>query len=213
MSHVSGPPTPKATDAEILDLTQRGDHRAAATLLLQSYADELLGYLTNLLRDSELAQEALAMFAQDMWIGLPKATLHTSARAWAYALARNAAHRLLDRAVRERWRQQPLSRLDAAALGVVETRTLTPAHLKTENKRRVAALRESLSLEEQEILTLRVDRSFDWREIALALSPQGADLEVSAARYRKRFQLIKRKLGRLWRETAEGSPPDDQNGA
>ena len=198
-----------ATDGEICLLIRRGDHQAAATLLLHTYADELLGYQVNMLRDRELAREAFAMFARDLWVGLPRVELRTSARAWAYALARNAAHRLLDRAVRKGWREQPLSQVELAALGAAETRPLTPAHLCTENKTRVAALRERLSLEEQEIVTLRIDRSFDWREIAQALAPDGVDLDTAAGRYRKRFQLIKRKLARFLRE--QEPPPDAQN--
>jgi RNA polymerase sigma-70 factor (ECF subfamily) len=198
-----------AADEEICLSIRRGDHQAAATLLLHTYADELFGYQVNMLRDRELAREAFAMFARDLWVGLPTLELRTSARAWAYALARNAAHRLLDRVVRKGWREQPLSQVELAALGAAETRPLTPAHLRTENKTRVAALRERLSLEEQEIVTLRVDRGFDWREIAQALAPDGLDLDTAAGRYRKRFQLIKRKLARFLREQLP--PPDGQN--
>ncbi|HEX6240040.1 MAG TPA: hypothetical protein VFZ61_04075 [Polyangiales bacterium] len=190
---------------------QRGDHRAAATLLLRAYADELLGYQVNMLRDRELAREAFAIFARDLWVGLPKVELRTSARAWAYALARNAAHRLLERAVRKGWRERSLSQVELVALGIVETRTVTPAHLRTENKTRVASLRQRLSLEEQEILTLRIDRGFDWREIAQAIAPADEDLDTAAGRYRKRFQLIKRKLARLLRDPS--APPDGQNEA
>lgn len=205
-------PDKAVTDVEIRRLAQAGDHQASATLLLRSYADELLGYLVNMLRDRELAREAFAIFARDLWVGLPKAELHTSARAWSYALARNAARRLLERAVRKHWEEHPLSQVDPAELGAPQTRPLTPPHLQTENKQRVIALRESLSVEEQEILTLRVDRDFDWREVAVALAPDELDLEQAAARYRKRFQLIKRKLTRLMRESRNAAP-DDQNEA
>jgi len=198
-------------EAEIRAFLARSEHNAAATLLLRTYSDELLGYLVNSLKNRELAREAFAIFARDLWLGLPKVELRTSARAWAYALARNAAHRLLDRVVRKRWQELPLSQVDNALLRVPETRASTPQHLRTENKTRVALLRERLSFEEQELLTLRIDRNFDWREIAVALSPED-ELEPAAARYRKRFQLIKRKLVKLLREEQERSPASsDQN--
>jgi RNA polymerase sigma-70 factor, ECF subfamily len=198
-------------EAEIRAFLARSEHDAAATLLLRTYSDELLGYLVNTLKNRELAREAFAIFARDLWLGLPKVELRTSARAWAYALARNAAHRLLDRVVRKRWQELPLSQLDDALLRVPETRASTPPHLRTENKTRVALLRERLSFEEQELLTLRIDRSFDWREIAVALAPED-ELETAAARYRKRFQLIKRKLAKLLREEREQRPASsDQN--
>lgn len=197
---------------EIRAFLQRGEHAAAATLLLQTYSDELLGYLINALRDRELAREAFAIFARDLWLGLPKVQLRSSARAWAYALARNAAHRVLEGLVRRRWQELPMSQLDDAAQRVPETRASTPPHLRTENKTRMAVLREQLSLEEQELLTLRIDRGFDWREIAEALSPGEESLETAAARYRKRFQLLKRKLAKLLRdERAQRPESSDQN--
>jgi RNA polymerase sigma-70 factor, ECF subfamily len=198
-------------EAEIRAFLARSEHEAAATLLFRTYSDELLGYLVNTLKNRELAREAFAVFARDMWLGLPKVELHTSARAWAYAVARNAARRTLERVVRERWQELPLSQIDDALLGVPETRASTPPHLRTENKTRVALLRERLTLEDQEILILRVDRNFDWREIAVALAPED-ELDAAAARYRKRFQLIKRKLAKLLREEPEQAPASsDQN--
>lgn len=199
------------SEAEIRAFLARGEHTQAATLLLKSYSDELLGYLVNKLQDRELAREAFAIFARDLWLGLPKVQLRASARAWAYALARNAAHRLLERAVRRRWQELPVSQVDIAALGAAETRALTPPYLRTENKTRVASLRAQLSPDEQELLTLRIDRDFDWREIAEALAPDDA-LDTAIARYRKRFQLLKRKLTRLLRSEREGRPESsDQN--
>ncbi len=198
-------------EAEIRAFLARSEHEAAATLLFRTYSDELLGYLVNTLKNRELAREAFAVFARDLWQGLPKVELHTSARAWAYAVARNAAHRTLERVVRERWQELPLSQIDDAQLAVPETRASTPPHLRTENKTRVALLRERLTFEEQEILILRVDRNFEWREIAVALAPE-EELDSAAARYRKRFQLIKRKLAKLLREEREQPPASsDQN--
>ena len=199
MSEVSTPSLSQP-EAEIRAFLARSEYAEAATLLLRTYADEILGYLVNALRDRELAREAFALFARDLWQGLPKLKLQTSARAWAYALARNASHRLLDREVRKRWREQPVSEIEAQALAIVETRPATPPYLMTENKRQLSELRERLSEEEQHILTLRVDRGFDFREIAVALGTEESELETAAARYRKRFQLIKRKLSKWLRE-------------
>jgi RNA polymerase sigma-70 factor (ECF subfamily) len=180
----------------------RGEYQEAATLLLRSYADELLGYLVNSLGDRELAREAFATFARDMWQGLPRVELHASARAWSYALARNAGHRVLERVVRARWREQPLSAVDGQA--AVETRPATPPYMLTQNKQRLSELRTRLSSEEQDLLTLRVDRGLDFREIAVAMGADEAELATATARQRKRFQLVKRKLGRWLREAREG---------
>lgn len=191
------------TEAEIRAFLAEGAHAEAATSLLRAYADEILGYLVNTLRDRELAREAFAMFARDLWQGLPKVELEVSARAWAYALARNAGHRLLDRVVRKRWQELPVSQLDAQYMLAYETRPLTPPYMQTENKQRLAQLRARLTPEEQELLTLRVDRGFDFREIAVALGASKDELESATARQRKRFQLIKRKLAKWLREAAQ----------
>ena len=80
-------------------------------------------------------------------------------------------------------------------------RTATLAHLRTENKDRVAQLRAALSEEDQLVLTLRIDRGLDFREIALVTlgdveaSPEQVTRET--ARLRKRLQLIKDKLRRM----------------
>ena len=199
------------TEAQIRAFLAQGEHATAATLLLRTYSDELLGYLVNGLRDRELAREAFALFARDMWLALPKLQLQSSARAWAYALARNASRRLLDRAVRKHRQELPVSQADSAAMGAVETRASTPPYLRTENKTRVAALRERLSFEEQELLTLRIDRAFEWRDIAAVLSPED-EVGSAAARHRKRFQLVKRKLGKLLHAGPEPRPDSsDQN--
>jgi RNA polymerase sigma-70 factor (ECF subfamily) len=188
------------TEAEIRAFLAQGDAKQAATALLRAYSDEILGYLVNTLRDRDLAREAFAMFARDLWQGLPKVELEASARAWAYALARNAGHRLVDRVVRKRWRELPMSQFDAQLIGAHETRPLTPPYMQTENKQRLASLRARLTLEEQELLTLRLDRGFDFREIAVALGAGADELELVSARQRKRFQLIKRKLAKWLRE-------------
>ncbi len=189
-------------EVAIRDYLRRADHTGAATLLLRSYGDELLGYLVNHLRDVELAREAFAMFAQDLWEGLPSTTLRTTARAWSYALARNAARHLLDREVRIQRRQLPLSVADELALQTAGMRSPTPVYLRTQEKLRVVELRARLTAEERELLGLRIDRGLSWHEIAVALEGDPEHLARRAARYRKRFQLIKRKLANWMREPA-----------
>jgi RNA polymerase sigma-70 factor (ECF subfamily) len=79
----------------------------------------------------------------------------------------------------------------------------------SETKHKVALLRERLSKEEQELLTLRVDRGLDWREVAEALGSAEADLGTAVARHRKRFQLVKAKLARWAREEGIVPAPED----
>jgi len=71
--------------------------------------------------------------------------------------------------------------------------------MATQNQRRLTALRDALPIDERTILILRIDRNLTWDEIALAFaeSPEAVsegDRKREAARLRKRFQLVKRRL-------------------
>lgn len=199
--------SPSHLEQDIREKLANGAFEAAAVLTLRGYADELLGYLIGLLRSEEHAREVFSVFAEDLWQALPGLTLRTTMRAYCYALARNAAHRYLQRDLRKRRRLVPLSAADALSQAIAQHRTSTAAHLLSENQRRITRLRERLSKEEQELLTLRVDRGLDWSEVVEALGDDG-DEARALARYRKRFQLIKQKLSRWARE--EGIGPVDR---
>jgi RNA polymerase sigma-70 factor (ECF subfamily) len=181
----------------------------AAVTTLRAYSDELLGYLIGLLRDPEQAREVFAMFAEDLWSSLRQLTLRTTMRAYCYALARNTAYRFLDRDLRRQKKGVPLSAADAISRAVALSRTHTPAFLLSEAKQKVALLRERLSRAEQELLTLRVDRGLDWREVAEALGSDETDLTAAVVRHRKRFQLVKQKLARWAREEGIVPTPED----
>ena len=87
---------------------------------------------------------------------------------------------------------------------------VTRQHLLTETKTRLTRLRDSLSLEEQSLLTLRVDRGLEFGEIAEVLAESDLDapaLKRAAASWRKRFGRLTDKLRELAR--AEGLVGDD----
>jgi RNA polymerase sigma-70 factor (ECF subfamily) len=183
-------------ELEISERLRERDLEAVAVLALRAYSDELLGYLIGMLRDPEQAREVFASFAEDLWLGIQGLSLRTTMRAYCYALARHAAYAHLERNVRRRRQDVPLSAADVVAHAVAVSRTATPTSLRTENRQRIALLRERLSPDERELLTLRVDRGLDWREVAEALGAEDDDPSSAVARYRKRFQLLKQKLAR-----------------
>lgn len=194
------------TEQAIAELLRTQAFEQVAVTTLRAYGDELLGYLMGTMRDAEQAREVFSIFAEDLWQALPGLTLRTTMRAYCYALLRNAAHRYLDRDLRRQRRNVPLSH--AAALAIASARTATAAHLRSENKQRIALLRDRLSVEERELLTLRIDRGLSWTEVAEALGIAAHDATAVITRYRKRFQLTKDKLIRWARE--EGISADDE---
>jgi RNA polymerase sigma-70 factor (ECF subfamily) len=174
-----------------------GANQAAASLLLATYGREILRFIASRLRDPELTADVFSQFTEDLWRSFDSFGFRCSARVWAYTLARHASSRVLKVAQRERRRHVPLS--EAGELGELaeRIRTETLPLLRTETKTRMAALRERLSEEDQQVLLLRVNRKLEWREIAQVMLGCDADepmLTRETARLRKRFQLAKQQL-------------------
>jgi RNA polymerase sigma-70 factor, ECF subfamily len=200
-------------EARIRECHERQDMCEAATLLLETYGRELFGFLVSRLRDRDAASEVFGTFAEDLWVGMPGFRWQCSARAWAYALARNAASRYRVSAQRRSRRSVALA--DALAISEIEqrVRTDTALALRTTTKSRVAEMRAQLPLDDQTLLVLRVNRGLEWREIAriMTLGPDAADgpeLQAEAARLRKRFQLTKATLRRMARSAGILEEPD-----
>ena len=192
------------TEAAIREAWNGGDYEKAATRLIVGFGPEIQGFLEVWMRDRTAAAEAFAMFAQDLWVALPKFEWRCSARSWAYTLARNAGRRHAKAERRQHERQAPIPERLLSEVAA-QTRTRTNTYLKTEVKDRMRALRERLPLEDQQILILRVSRNLSWPEIAMVLADNGLtstsdELEREAARLRKRFQLAKDRLREMARD-------------
>lgn len=197
---------PEALERRVREALSAGRAGDAATALLEGYGPELYGFLRATLRDDDAAGDVFGMLSEDLFKGLPGFRAEASLRTWCYALARHAA---------ARWRRDPLRRRgvradDASELGklVHELRSRTSIWRRTEVKDRVRALRDALSVEEQELLILRVDRGMEWEEVARALLDDGEEADAAAvskkaAALRKRFERIKEKLKAL----AKGQEP------
>jgi RNA polymerase sigma-70 factor (ECF subfamily) len=196
------------TEAQIVAALAAQELDRAAVATLRAYGSEILGFLMAELRDDQYAEEVFSTFAEDLWRALPGLVLKTSMRAYAYSLARNAKHRFLDRDLRKQRRAVPLSQAAELSNIVEAVRTATRTHQHTSAQQRLSDLRDRLSADERALLTLRLDRKLEWREIAEILDGSG-DLTRSAARQRKRFQLTKDKLTRWAREEGLLSSKED----
>lgn len=187
---------------EIRSSCQSGDTSSAAAILVRAYGPEIMGFLTARLGDHHSADEAFAVFCEDIVRGLPKFEWRATARTWSYVVARNAANKISgDRSERHR------TSLDGSAKqavndAAVSVRTSTVPYLRTETKDQYRKLREQLSTEDRTLLILRVDRDLSWREVATVMSEAGestaeSDLMREEARLRKRLELIKNRLRKL----------------
>ncbi|MDH5676645.1 MAG: sigma-70 family RNA polymerase sigma factor [Myxococcales bacterium] len=198
-----------AREAQIRTACDDGDHARGVTLLLETYAQELLSFLAVRLGDSSHADDAFSMLAEDLWVSLPKFQFRSSVRTWAYTVARHVAARYARTPARKRDKNLTLSKNAPLSQLVEQLRTRTEVYRRTDVKSEVRALREKLPADDQTLLVLRVDRQMAWRDLALVMSSSGDPtvasiddeaLEREAARLRKRFERIKGELKRLAKE-------------
>jgi RNA polymerase sigma-70 factor (ECF subfamily) len=198
----AGQGRPMNVEAEIARLRKCGDLRAAATLVIESYGEEVATFLDVMLRDHADSKEVFGQACEDLWKGLPRFEGRCAIKTWFYTLARHAASRL--RRSSPRWRHAPLSDISEVAERV---RSRTRPHLKTEVKRGVAAIRDALDEDDRLLLVLRVDRDMSWTDVARVMAGEDdgdSDEEITrvAARLRKRFQKVKEFIRK--RAIAEG---------
>lgn len=184
-------------EERIRALWERGELAAAATVAIESFGPEVLGWLVVTTNDAQAAEEAFAAASEDLWGSFAEFRWECALRTWFYTLAKRALIRHRKRAAEQPKRRHELGSYDA----VQRARTATAPWLRTDVKDVFARLRAALREDERELLVLRVDRDMSWDEIALVLD-QSADRTRATARLRKRYQAIKDKLRELAR--AEG---------
>ncbi len=189
-------------------LLAAGDVDGAVTAVIEGHGPAVLGYLCTLLGDDD-AQDVFAMFAEDLWRGLPGFRWECSLRAWCYRLAYHAASRFRRDPYRRRAERIPSSAASRLAASIKPSGLAPGSRLD-----RLRKLRDMLDPEDQTMLVLRVDRELEWEEIASVLSDEGTP--VTSAALRKRFERLKDRLGQMAKEQglidAEGPKPNDENG-
>jgi RNA polymerase sigma-70 factor (ECF subfamily) len=81
---------------------------------------------------------------------------------------------------------------------IQQARDSTAAYLRTSAKDALAVIRDQLDPEERSLLLLRVERKLPWKEIAAVMAEEG--MPAGEAALRKRFERLRDKLHRLFRE-------------
>lgn len=200
-------------EAQVRALCEGGEPTAAATLGIEAYGPEILGYLLAVTRDETDAHDAFALFSEDLWRGLPSFRWDSTLRTWSYTLARHALHRLRRDPHRRANRRVPLSRSPEVYDVAERVRTATSVYLRTDVKDQVAALREELDPEDQTLFILRINRKMAWSDIARIMAEDADadedELKRTAARLRKRFERAKELLKQKVRERGIGGGPEE----
>lgn len=178
-----------------------GNFKLAATLTLEAYGPELMGFLAAChLRVTE-AEEVFSLFTEDFWLGLSRFKWQCSMRTWVYTLARNADRRYRRSPHTRAGRHVSLNDVPEVLEAIEKVRTGTATFLQTGFRNEIQDLRAQLTLEQQELLILRLDRGLSWRDIALILQDGKEPGDATALKQhtqtlRKRFGRIKEQLRR-----------------
>jgi RNA polymerase sigma-70 factor (ECF subfamily) len=182
-----------------------GNLSAATTEAIHGMGPTVAGYLRILLRDEEDAADALSVWAESVWRGLPSFEWRSSFKTWAYRLAYTSAMKLRRRAHHRREVRLPTSKWSAL---VQEVRTSTLS--VDRRQQRLDQLRAHLSAQERMLLFLRVDQRLSWNEVAAVLSTR--DAAVTAQSLRKRFERLKNKIAGLARKRSCSRVPARKRG-
>jgi RNA polymerase sigma-70 factor (ECF subfamily) len=180
-------------EAAIREAHQRGDFQTAAQRGLEQYKIEVYSFLYARLRSEVDAHEVFGQLGEDIWRGIAAFEWRCSFRTWLYTLARHAALRF-ERAPTNRARE----RLSQVSEPVAVPRSRTRPYMRTDIKDRFAAVRETLSADEQSLLTLRIDRNLSWEEVARIMYDgddcDDATLARHATNLRQRFRKLRQRL-------------------
>lgn len=179
-------------EAVIREHHDRGDYNAALTTALEGYSREVMGFLYVHTGSETRAGDAYSLLAEDIWKGLETFSWRSSFRTWMYVLARNAAFRLAKK------QPAPAVRLSEISELAQRIRTQTLTYLRTDAKDGLAALRESLDAEDQQLIVLRTKRNLSWNEVAAIMigsdDIDSENVKRGAARYRQRYKTLKQRL-------------------
>ncbi len=164
-------------EASLAAALAAGQLSEAATLAIRGYGPQILGYLSGLLRNDGLADEAFSRFAEDLWKGIGNFRRESSFRTWSYRVAWSAARDVQGEAFRRRGR-----RLETAEISqlVQEVRSSAALH-QEEAQDKLEKLRAKLTPEEQTLLILRINRGLSWKEVAEVMAEGDAPVERSGA--------------------------------
>ena len=185
------------TEREFRTRLDEGAVKDAVTAAVRGYGPEILALLRTLARSDVLAEEAFALFCEDLLRAAPSFDRErASLRTWAYVIARNALSRAARQEKRHTRGRGALEQTLIETL-VAETRESTASYLRTDVREGIERLRASLSEEEQLLLYLRVEQEMEWADVVAIVAAGDPDPRRASARLRKQFERACTKLREL----------------
>lgn len=188
-----GAPAPEsAVEERVRAALARMDRARALDEALTGFGAEIFGFMTAVTEEPRAARAAYASFEGLVSEHLATFTWGGALRTWMYRLARVVLRRSRE--------TSPASFATNPSDGAVAPPPFgEQPYRRTDSRSMADALRRALRPEDREILILRVDRRFSWRQLAITQIGEDAttrDTEREAARLRKRFQVVRQQLTR-----------------
>jgi RNA polymerase sigma-70 factor (ECF subfamily) len=137
------------------------------------------------LSDERQTRDAFSTFSESVWQKLRRYRAEQRLGVWAHRLAFAAAKQ--QRLASQAKRTTRKGRSGGRELSRTRAATIEPVGAAEDAE----IMRRELSLEEQTLLTLRIDRGYTWAEISWLLG-QGAGREAGAAVCRRYERLVRR---------------------
>jgi RNA polymerase sigma-70 factor, ECF subfamily len=167
---------------------QAGDIEGAATRVLETCGPGVRGYLRVALTTDRRVRDAYSIFSETVWQCLRRYPKQRRMIVWAYRLAYMAAKQQRDQSRPKRTTtHRKGSSSGARVLSRTRAATVEPLGAAEDAE----LMRAELSLEEQTVLTLRIDRGFSWQEIGWVLG-RGSAAEPMRRRYQRLVQRLHR---------------------
>jgi RNA polymerase sigma-70 factor (ECF subfamily) len=174
-------------DDEVGVCLRDGDIEGAAARVLQGCGACIRGYLRVALGEDRLVRDAFSAFSEAVWQRIRRYRAEKRLVVWAHRLAYAAAK---ERRETSRLRKPSSTRkAKAGSRDFSRTRAATLEPIGAAEDAEL--MRRELSLEEQTLLTLRIDRQFEWAEIAWVLS-RGSGSDAGAQMTRRYERLVSR---------------------
>jgi RNA polymerase sigma-70 factor, ECF subfamily len=172
------------------ELLAQGDLRQGIAQVMHDLGPSVYGLLQTLFRKKEdAAEEAFSLFAENLCRYAGTYRGDAPLKAWVYAIARNAAVTV----TRDGWHKRG-RRLDTGEAEQLAEDVRTRSALRRERQASLLDdLRDTLDLDEQTLLALRLDEKLPWDQVAQVMSSGGTPVDSQAVR--KRFERLKARLG------------------
>ena len=176
------PPECVAGERRALDAVDRGDHREALRVLMETYGDAIYGFCLRMVREPDLAADVHQTVFVQAWEGLGRYSRRSTLRGWLYGIAR---HRCLDALKSLRRRQRRFELVEEVPASAQVSTPDTGAEAQLVDGVFASALGRCLGELAPRIRTavlLRYNEGFSYTEMSAQCDERPATLQARVAR-------------------------------